>query len=90
MWTNCRIVKGEVMVELRQRRLIGQWCSFYRRRTWLPNGMHWITDYGLEVGGLTVWLHFPTLIDPDDCCRRNACKLERQARANAWEREQGN
>ena len=46
----------------------GKRVAVYRRRTWFPKDEHWVTDYGVEVLGLTVWVHLPRVADPDDCC----------------------
>lgn len=65
---NWETITSKVPFEMRRLRLAGEWFNLYRRRTWTPDEKHWVTDYGVELFGLTVWLHLPGACDPDSCC----------------------
>lgn len=43
----------------RVRVIQGGALNLYKRRTWLPSGEDWVTDYGIEFCGFTFWVHLP-------------------------------
>jgi hypothetical protein len=59
-------VFGKVDFELIRWGIPHKKFAVYRRRTWTPSGEHWVTDYGIEVFGIALWVHLPFV---DVCCR---------------------
>jgi len=60
-------VRDTVGIDLERWRLTPKSVAVYRRRIWSPDKQHWVTDFGVEILRVTLWVHLPWI---DDCCRK--------------------